>query len=165
MPSSTATTKQKAYLRGRLQLLERGGYKFFSEGIVIFQVFFWRYRIGEVETDLVTWMFFPYKKQSHKESNTLEEKSFTVFLLSLRDLQFYWSMCKHSFFEPRMKKAVDAIAVVAIYWLLDDKEGFIRRSTLSKMQRLQNSPQLQRASQLRANWRKTPFISIQNEAL
>ena len=39
MPSSTATTKQKAYLRGRLQLLERGGYKFFSEGIVIFQLF------------------------------------------------------------------------------------------------------------------------------
>ena len=58
---------------------------------------------------------------------------------------------KHSFFEPRMKKAVDAIAVVAIYWLLDDKEGFIRRSTLSKMQRLQDSPQLRRASQLRAN--------------
>ena len=28
MPSSTATTKQKAYLGGRLQLLERGGYKF-----------------------------------------------------------------------------------------------------------------------------------------
>ena len=51
MPSSTATTiKQKAYLRGRLQLLEREGYKFFSEGIVIFQVFFWRYRIEEVET-------------------------------------------------------------------------------------------------------------------
>ena len=165
MPSSTATTKQKAYLRGRLQLLEREGYKFFSEGIVIFQVFFWRYRIKEVETALVTWMFFPYKKQSHKESNTLEEKSFTVFLLSLRDLQFYWSMCKHSFFESIMKKAVDAIAVVAIYWLLDDKEGFIRRSTLSKMQRLQDSPQLQRASQLRANWRKTPFISIKNEAL
>ena len=38
MPSSTATTKQKAYLGGSLQLLERGGYKFFSEGIVIFQV-------------------------------------------------------------------------------------------------------------------------------
>ena len=63
MPSSTATTKQKAYLRGRLQLLERGGYKFFSEGIVIFQVFFWRYRIEEVETALVTWMFFPIKNR------------------------------------------------------------------------------------------------------
>ena len=104
MPSSTATTKQKAYLRGRLQLLERGGYKFFSEGIVIFQVFFWRYRIEEVETALVTWMFFSYKKQSHKESNTLEEKSFTFFYLVFEISSFTDPCVNTPFLSQEWKK-------------------------------------------------------------
>ena len=43
----------------------------------------------EVETALVTRMLILSYKNSHKEYNTLEEKSFAVFLLSVRDLQFY----------------------------------------------------------------------------
>ena len=73
----------------------------------------------------------------------MAKKSFTVFLLSVRDLQFYWSMSTHSFFELRMKKAVDAVRFHKC--------------------RLPDSPQ--QAGPFKAKWRETPFVSIQNEAL
>ena len=92
----------------------------------------------------MTWMLIlSYKNRVTRDLIPKKKKKFTAFLLSVRDLQFYWSMSTHSFFELRMKKAVDAVRFHKC--------------------RLPDSPQ--QAGPLKAKWRKTPFVSIQNEAL
>ena len=70
-------------------------------------------------------VFFPTKNRVTRNLIPLRKNHLLFFYLVFEISSFIDPCVNTPFSSQLMKKAVDAIEVVAIYWLLDDKECFI----------------------------------------